>query len=677
MPASAAALWWLAFASLVLAVCKALVFGHGSAPIAANALIFAAVLAAAVELLQANRCLALGVRLAGLRALQEEEAGEKRDAKLRELLDPQRSSLFGYWRIMRPYFWPTGVASKLRVLATFFVLGGSKACNLFSPLYIGAAAQVLSDGRVPYREVGAYCGLRFASSFFSELQKIIYLGVKQHAFAEIAENTFSHLLGLSLDWHLRKKMGEVLRVMDRGITSADSVMNYLVIFLLPSVAECAVTLVLFFVRFDSPELAAVALLSFVAYVFMTVQITIWRKKFRQGQNKQDNKYHELATDSLVNFETVKYFASEAREVAQFKAAVKKFQSYSVGTQASLSLLNASQSLDIQLTTLLSLCIVSTTILHASRDGGVQIGEFVSINAYILQLFTPLSFLGTIYGAVVQAFVDMNNLSGLLTLSPDVRDAPNAAPLQLRDAARGATVEFRQVDFSYPSDRARGLRELSFVAEAGSTTAIVGPTGAGKSTVSRLLFRFYDVDAGAVLVDGQDVRRLTQASLRSAVGVVPQDTVLFNASLEMNIRYGRAAATRDELVDAARRAQILPLIERLEQGWDTVVGERGLRLSGGEKQRVAIARCVLKDPPVVLLDEATSALDSATEAAVQEALRQLGTGRTQLVVAHRLSTIRTAEQILVLDAGRIAERGAHPQLLERQGLYAKLWAAQVT
>ena len=472
-------------------------------------------------------------------------------------------------------------------------------------------------------------------------------------------------------------MGEVLRVMDRGISSADSVMNYLVLFLLPSLVECAVTLVLFFVHFNSPELSATAFLSFAIYIVLTVQITQWRKKFRSGQNKQDNKYHDLATDSLVNFETVKYFANEALEVGQFKQAVQRFQSYNIGVQASLSLLNASQQFDIQLTTYVALCIAATTVLHQSNASGepIQIGAFVSVNAYVLQLFTPLSFLGTIYSAVIQAFVDMNNLAELLLLSPDVRDAPHAQPLRLVDQARGALVRFRAVDFSYPTQPSRGLRQLSFCTAAGSTTAIVGPTGAGKSTISRVLFRFYDVDAGAVLVDEQDVRFVTQASLRAAIGVVPQDTVLFNSTIQANIAYGKPTATLDELKAAAQRAQILPLIEGLEHGWETVVGERGLRLSGGEKQRVAIARCLLKDPPIVLLDEATSALDSTTEAAVQGALEKLGSGRTQIVVAHRLSTIAAAQQILVLDAGRIREQGTHAELLQLQGLYHQLWTAQ--
>ena len=676
--------WWIGFFATTLSTCKALVYGHASQPVSGSIEVFIAVAIGILELVACGRCMDVRVRVTAVDQLEAEamassdsSSADKLESQLEELLHPKWSSLRGTWYILRPYFLPTGYVSKLRTLLTFVVMAASKSCNLFAPLYIGQAAQTLAGGSVPYSDLGTYCALRFAASALKEVQSLVYIRVKQHAFAEIAEITFRHLLGLSLDWHLRKKMGEVLRVMDRGISSADSVMNYLILFLAPSVAEFGVTLTLFFVHFKSPALSATALLSFVVYVVLTVQITQWRKKFRAGQNKQDNKYHDIATDSLINFETVKYFANEGLEVRQFRGAVEKFQSYNIGVQASLSLLNSTQQLDIQLTTLVSLCLAATTILHLSKESGepLQIGEFVSVNAYVLQLFTPLSFLGTIYSTVIQAFVDMHNLSELLLLSPDVNDTTHAPPLRLTDARRGAHVEFRNVDFSYPTQRSRGLRQLSFATPPGTTTAIVGPTGAGKSTISRLLFRFYDVDSGGVFVDGQNVAAVTQASLRHAIGVVPQDTVLFNKSIEANIRYGKPEAAVADLEAAASGAQILALIDGLEQKWETVVGERGLRLSGGEKQRVAIARCLLKDPPIVLLDEATSALDSATEVAVQSALEKLGTGRTQLVVAHRLSTIAGATQIIVMDAGRLVERGTHPELLDKAGLYASLWSAQ--
>ena len=375
-----AAGWWLGFAATTLAACKAIVYGHAAAPLCGSAVVLVAVVAAAAELVASGRCAAAAKRLGAVAALKADGDGDAAalEAKVADLLKPKPvvASFRGYWRVLRAYFIPTGTLNKIRTLTTFAIMGGSKACNLLAPLYIGEAAQALAGGRVPYAEVGVYCALRFGSSALSELQRLVYIRVKQHAFAEIAEGTFRHLLALSLDWHLKKKMGEVLRVMDRGISSADSVMNYLVLYLLPSVAEFGVTIVLFFVRFASPELSAAALLSFVIYIVLTVTITAWRKKFRQGQNKSDNKYHEIATDSLVNFETVKCFANEDLEVGRFRDAVRRYQSYNVGVQASLSLLNSSQQLDIQLTTLASLCIAASSILLRSRQTGdpIQIGD---------------------------------------------------------------------------------------------------------------------------------------------------------------------------------------------------------------------------------------------------------------------------------------------------------------
>lgn len=584
----------------------------------------------------------------------------------------------GLWKIMQAYVWPAGICPKLRIFITFIVMGGSKISAILSPIYIGEAVQRLSDeGIVPYYEITMYCSLQFLNVGLAQCQKIVYLGVKQHAFAEIAVTTFTHLHNLSLDWHLQKKMGAVLRIMDRGIASADQVMNYLVLYLLPSIVQAFVVFGLFYVKFNSAELAGAGFLSFVAYCVVTIQITMWRKKFRKATNKHDNKYHDLATDSLINFETVKYFANEIHEIKQFKHSVVEYQKHNIATQLSLAILNSTQQLDIQLTTMIALMMSATMILHQTGHGHKgNIGTFVSVNAYIIQLYAPLSFLGTIYSTVVQAFVDMNNLSEMLVVSPDVKDVPNALELRLKASSQGARIEFQNVHFSYPSQPTKGLKGVSFVVEPGTTTAVVGPTGAGKSTISRLLFRFYDTTSGNILIDNQNIALVSQSSLRKSVGVVPQDTVLFNTSLRTNIQYGNVHANFDALKSAAKSAQILSFIESLDNTWDTTVGERGLKISGGEKQRVAIARCLLKNPPIVLLDEATSALDSQTEVAVQDALMQLGQNRTQIVIAHRLSTIMNAEQILVLDEGEIVERGTHEELLQiNNGVYCQLWNAQ--
>jgi len=403
-------------------------------------------------------------------------------------------------------------------------------------------------------------------------------------------------------------------------------------------------------------------------------VTLWRKEFRKKTNKHDNDLHDKATDSLINYETVKYFANEQYEISNFNKSVEEYQKYDVATQASLGLLNSAQQFIIDVT--LGSCLIIAAVRVAKGD--LNVGDFVSVNAFVIQLYAPLSFLGTIYNAIIQAFVDMANLSDILTLTPDVRDAPNAKPLRLDpSSAVGCRLEFKNVRFKYPSMTGdKGLKGITFTVEPGTTTAIVGPTGAGKSTIGRMLFRFYDVQGGQVLIDGQDISQVTQASLRSAIGVVPQDTVLFNDTIYHNVSYGNLGAPKEAIERACKDASLLEWISQLEEKWDTTVGERGLRLSGGEKQRVAIARALLKDPKLVLLDEATSSLDSKTEASIQSALDRLGKQRTSLVIAHRLSTIMNAHQILVLKAGEIVERGTHEELLTiKDGVYAELWRTQ--
>jgi ABC-type transport system involved in Fe-S cluster assembly fused permease/ATPase subunit len=585
----------------------------------------------------------------------------------------RKALLRSVFRILKPYFWPKGCVPRLRVASTWVFLGISKAANIASPLMVSLAVQQLTAGNgVPYFYIILFTGLTFVSKAAKECQSLVYLKVKQTAFAQVAEFTFVHLHSLSLEWHLKKKMGQVLRAMDRGIAAADNVVQYLCLSLFPTLVECVFTLVIFWAHFKLPILAAVAMLSFAMYCWLTITITLWRKKFREQTNRHDNAYHDKATDSLVNYETVKYFANEDWERKRYVKSISDYQKFTVATQASLSLLNLSQQLVIGLCLCLGLFEASYAVLH----GGLPVGDFVAVQIYIAQLFTPLTFLGTIYGMVVQATIDMQNLSDMLTERPDVNDEPGALPIRSRYDSRGVELEFQKVAFHYPEQPPeQGLQEISFVTPAGTTTAIVGHTGAGKTTISRLLFRFYDVTGGRIMIDGQNVASVTQGSLRKLIGMVPQDTVLFNDTIQYNIKYGNLDATFEELESAAASAQILDFIRGLPNGWDTMVGERGLKLSGGEKQRVAIARCLLKDPSLVVLDEATSALDTRTEKEVQTALQCLK-GRTTVVIAHRLSTVRSANQIIVLGHGCVLEHGTHDELIQKKGEYYAMCQAQI-
>lgn len=593
---------------------------------------------------------------------------------------PRGISLPKMIHILKPYFWPHGVRNKVRASSTYFVLICSKLANLMSPLFMARATNALvdKDGNAALRNLIIFCALVLVSKCLKELQSVIYLRVKQTAYIELATMTYEHVHSLSYDWHVKKKLGDVLRSMDRGVESANSMVSYVFLYLVPTLAESVVVIVIFAGHFQLATLSFVAFFSLVIYAFLTIKITLWRKKFRQASTKHDNEYHDKATDALVNYETIKYFSNEQHEVDTYTKIIQKYQKYSISVQASLSVLNGSQALVIQLTILLTLALA---IPHVTGTTGqrIDVGAFVAISVYLNNLFQPLSFLGSIYNMVINAVVDMQKLSELLSVEPDIRDSPDAKDLSICDHAlkTGIEVCFKGVDFHYPSQSPdSGVKDLTFTIQPGTATALVGETGAGKTTISRLLFRFYDCTAGKILVNHQDVRTVKQQSLRRIIGIVPQDTVLFNDSILYNIKYGKLSATFDEVVEAAKNARIYDFIMSLPEQWNTKVGERGLKLSGGEKQRVAIARTLLKDPPFVILDEATSALDTVTEREIQAALNRLKSNRTMLIIAHRLSTVRHSQQILVLKSGKIVERGTHEDLLAQAGLYSHLWNAQL-
>jgi ABC-type transport system involved in Fe-S cluster assembly fused permease/ATPase subunit len=572
-------------------------------------------------------------------------------------------------KTLLPYLW----TYKWRVLLALAFLIGAKLANVGVPLVLKQLIDSLTVAPnnpqallvLPLGVLVAYGLLRMSTTLFTELREFVFAKVTQRAVRTIALQVFRHLHSLSLRFHLNRQTGGMTRDIERGTRGVSSLVSYTLFSILPTLVEITLVLGYLVLHYDIwfSVITAVALVSYIAF---TVIVTEWRTHFRRTMNDLDSKANTKAIDSLINYETVKYFGNEDYEAKRYDDGLKHYESAAVKSQTSLSLLNTGQSTIIAVAVTLILWRATQGVI----DGTMTLGDLVLVNAFMIQLYIPLNFLGVIYREIKQSLADMERLFSLLDQHREIADLPDARPL----SAKGAEVRFSHVDFSYESKR-QILFDVDFTIPAGTTTAVVGHSGSGKSTLSRLLFRFYDVNDGAITIDGQNVRDITQASLRKAIGIVPQDTVLFNDTIEYNIAYGKPGASREEVIAAARAAYIHDFIEALPDGYATMVGERGLKLSGGEKQRVAIARTLLKNPAILIFDEATSALDSKAEQAIQTQLKEIAQNRTTLVIAHRLSTIADAAQILVLDHGRIVERGTHAQLLAAGGAYAQMWERQ--
>ena len=582
------------------------------------------------------------------------------------------------FRHLLPYLWPRGDwATKTRVVVAMACLLGAKLATVLVPLVYSRAVDRLSHHghvaalvAVPIGLIVAYGGLRIASGAFGELRDAVFARVKQRIIRRVSVETFRHLHTLSLRFHLDRQTGGISRAIERGQVAIEATLRLGVFNIVPTLVEALLVTGFIWANTDW-RFATVSLVAVFTYVGFTVGFTTWRMKIRRAMNEVDSEASSKAIDSLLNYETVKYFGNEGHEEHRFDDAQARYERAAVRTQVSLNALNIGQSVIISV----ALAIVMLMAADGVVAGRLSVGKFVLVNTYLMQLYLPLNFLGFVYATLRQSVIDMEQMFRLLDENREVQDRPGAATLaaSLR-VAPPASIAFENVRFGYRPDR-EILRDVSFSIAPGAKVAIVGPTGAGKSTISRLLFRFYDVTEGAVLVDGRDVRDCTQPSLRAAIGVVPQDTVLFNDTIRYNIAYGRIGASQEEIEQAARLAQIHDFVVSLPDGYETRVGERGLKLSGGEKQRVAIARTILKDPRILLLDEATSALDTATEREIATALAAVSARRTTLLIAHRLSTVVDADEILVLDEGQIAERGTHAALLDRDGLYAAMWRVQ--
>ena len=574
----------------------------------------------------------------------------------------------GAWQTIRallPYLWEW----RWRVAAALACLVLAKVANVGVPLVLKEIVDGLARDRallaVPLALLVAYGLLRLATTFFTELREFLFAKVTQRAVRAIALKVFRHLHALSLRFHLARQTGGLTRDVERGQRGISTLISFALFSVLPTLVEVSLVCAVLVARYDWTFIA-ITVGALALYVVFTIAITEWRTQFRRQANELDSRANTRAIDSLINYETVKYFGNEEWEARRYDESMQRWEQAAVTSQTSLSLLNVGQSAIIAVAVTLIMWRATAGVV----DGTMTVGDLVLVNAFMIQLYIPLNFLGVLYREIRQALADMERLFALIDEHAEVRDAPGAPALEVR----GGEVRFENVTFAYEPDRTI-LQGVSFAIPAGRTVAVVGPSGSGKSTLARLLFRFYDATSGRITIDGQDVRAVQQASVRAAIGIVPQDTVLFNDTIEYNVAYGRPGATHEEIVAAARLAQIHDFVASLPQGYATPVGERGLKLSGGEKQRVAIARAILKRPAILVFDEATSALDSRNEKAIQAELALIARDRTTLTIAHRLSTIVDADEILVLDAGRIVERGRHGDLVAAGGAYARMWRLQ--
>ena len=578
------------------------------------------------------------------------------------------------WHTLRrflPYLWPKDRTDlRIRIVVAMVLVLVAKGATLALPYAYRAAVDAMETpaneaAMVAIAFVAAYAAARFSSVLFDNVRNMVFERVGQDATRNLAEDVFHRLHRLSLRFHLSRRTGEITKTVERGTKTIDTMLYFLLFNIAPTAIELVFVAGIFYVEFGI-ELVLATAATVVAYIVVTQVITEWRTKLRREMNDLDGHALARAVDSLLNYETVKYFGAEAREEERYAKAAREYSEAAIKSDSSLGLLNIAQSL---ITNLLMAGAMAYTVWGWSQ-GKLTTGDLVFVQTYLTQLFRPLDLLGFVYRTIRQGLIDMAAMFRLMDADVEIEDAPGAPALHIRQPG----ITFENVHFGYDEDR-QILHGLDFEIRAGETVALVGPSGAGKSTIARLLFRFYDPSAGRILIDGQDIAQVQQESLRASIGIVPQDSVLFNDTIGYNIAYGRANADADDVREAALGAAILPFIESLPDGFDTQVGERGLKLSGGEKQRVAIARTLVKDPPIVILDEATSALDSRTEQEILATLNRVARGRTTLAIAHRLSTIADADRILVLENGQLAEQGRHADLLRHDGLYAEMWARQ--